>query len=60
MGAVRVTGEVAAPPEVVWRAWRDPHQIRRWWGPSGFSCPRADVDFRVGGTTLVTMLAPPE
>ena len=28
-------------------------------GPSGFSCPRADVDFR-GGTTLVTMLAPPE
>jgi uncharacterized protein YndB with AHSA1/START domain len=26
----------------------------------GFWCPRADVDLRVGGATLVTMQAPPE
>jgi len=24
-------------------------------GPAGFTCPRADVDFRVGGSTLVTL-----
>lgn len=59
-GQVEVVRELDAPPEEAWRAWSDPEQVRRWWGPSGFSCPRADVDFRVGGTTLVTMLAPPE
>ena len=37
-----------------------PEQIRQWWGPDGFTCPRADVDFRVGGSTLVAMAAPPE
>ena len=57
---VVVAREVDAPPDAVWRAWREPDQIRRWWGPAGFTCPRADVDFRVGGTTLVGMQAPPE
>src|SRR3712207_6128898 len=59
-GHLVVTREVDAAPDAVWRAWRDPGQIRRWWGPAGFTCPRADVDFRVGGTTLVAMQAPPE
>jgi uncharacterized protein YndB with AHSA1/START domain len=59
-GSVVVTREIDASPDAVWRAWRDPDLIRQWWGPAGFTCPRADVDFRVGGTTLVTMQAPPE
>ena len=57
---VVVVRELDAPPEAVWRAWREPDQIRTWWGPAGFTCPRADVDFRVGGTTIVAMQAPPE
>ena len=57
---VVVTREIDAPPEAVWRAWREPDRIRQWWGPTGFTCPRADVDFRVGGTTVVAMQAPPE
>ena len=57
---VVVVRELAAPPEVAWSAWSNPQQIRQWWGPAGFECPRADVDFRVGGSTLVTMQAPPE
>jgi uncharacterized protein YndB with AHSA1/START domain len=57
---VVVVRELDAPPEVAWRAWSDPEQVRQWWGPVGFVCPRADVDFRVGGTTLVTMQAPAE
>ncbi|GAA3165579.1 hypothetical protein GCM10010531_17640 [Blastococcus jejuensis] len=59
-GEVAVTRDVDAPPDVAWRAWSDPDRIRQWWGPAGFSCPRADVDFRVGGTTLVAMQAPTE
>jgi uncharacterized protein YndB with AHSA1/START domain len=59
-GEVEVVRELDAPPEEVWLAWSNPQQIRRWWGPNGFTCPRADVDFRVGGTTAVTMQAPEE
>lgn len=59
-GEVVVVRELDAPPEVAWRAWSDRELVRQWWGPTGFSCPRADVDFRVGGTTLVTMQAPAE
>jgi uncharacterized protein YndB with AHSA1/START domain len=57
---VVVVREFDAPPEVAWSAWLDPEQIRQWWGPVGFTCPRAEVDFRVGGSTLVTMQAPDE
>jgi uncharacterized protein YndB with AHSA1/START domain len=57
---VVVVRELDATPEVAWRAWSDPEQIKQWWGPAGFTCTRADVDFRVGGSTLVTMQAPAE
>jgi uncharacterized protein YndB with AHSA1/START domain len=57
---VRVVRELNGPPEQVWRAWSDPDLLRRWWGPDGFTCPRAEVDFRVGGATIVTMKAPEE
>ncbi|MGY1752368.1 SRPBCC family protein [Blastococcus sp. SYSU D01042] len=59
-GRVVVTREVDAPPEAAWRAWSDPEMVRQWWGPSGFTCPRADVDLQVGGHTLVAMQAPAE
>lgn len=38
-----------ASPEKVFRAWTDPQQIMRWWGPSGVETIRAEVDLRVGG-----------
>lgn len=59
-GHVTVVREIDAPPGRVWRAWSDPALIKQWWAPAGFSCRRADVDFRVGGTTLVTMQAAEE
>ncbi|TYP87617.1 SRPBCC family protein [Blastococcus xanthinilyticus] len=59
-GDVVVTREIDAPPAVAWQAWSDSDLIRQWWGPTGFTCPRAEVDFRVGGTTLVAMQAPRE
>lgn len=54
------TREFAAPATEVWRAWRDPEYVTRWWGPYGFTSPSADLDFRVGGTSLVCMRAPAE
>jgi len=56
-----VAGRVLhASPEEAWRAWSDPAEIARWWGPSGFTVPVADVDFREGRSTLLCMRAPVE
>jgi uncharacterized protein YndB with AHSA1/START domain len=57
---VVVSRELDVPPEVAWKAWSEPERVQQWWGPTGFSCPRADIDFRVGGASLVTMQAPAE
>jgi uncharacterized protein YndB with AHSA1/START domain len=47
-----------APRELVWRAWTDPEHVKKWWGPRGFSVPAAQIDFRVGGRSLVAMQSP--
>lgn len=53
-----VTRIFDASVERVWRAWSDPDQVMRWWGPNGFTSPTCRMDFRVGGTTIVHMRAP--
>jgi uncharacterized protein YndB with AHSA1/START domain len=35
-----------------------PEQVRRWWGPTGFTCPLARMEVREGGTSLVAMPSP--
>jgi uncharacterized protein YndB with AHSA1/START domain len=44
-----------APREEVFRAWTDPTELARWWGPGEFSCPQADVDLRPGGSYRLVM-----
>jgi uncharacterized protein YndB with AHSA1/START domain len=46
------------PPAEVWKAWEESAYVKKWWGPEGFTCPIAEVDFREGGRTLVCMTAP--
>jgi uncharacterized protein YndB with AHSA1/START domain len=53
-----VTRVVDAPVAAVWRAWTEPEQVMRWWGPAGFSSPLARMDVREGGTSLVCMRSP--
>jgi uncharacterized protein YndB with AHSA1/START domain len=57
---VIVTRVLDAPVERAWAAWRDPEYVKQWWGPTGFTCPLAEMDFREGGTSLVCMRAPAE
>lgn len=55
-----VTRIFDAPVAAVWQAWTDGAQLMRWWGPTGFTCPLANMDVREGGTSLVSMRAPQE
>ena len=47
-----------APRELVWKAWKDPELMKRWWGPKNFTAPVIKIDFRVGGKYLYCMRSP--
>ena len=49
---ITVTRVLDAPREAVWRAWTEPGQLARWWGPRGWStqASQVTVDLRPGGT----------
>ena len=55
-----VTRVFDAPVEQVWRALTEPEQVKRWWGPAGFTVPVVEMDLREGGSALVSMQAPAE
>jgi uncharacterized protein YndB with AHSA1/START domain len=48
----------SAPRAVVWKAWTDPVEFAKWWGPQGFTNPVSKLDVRVGGELLVHMRGP--
>jgi len=31
-----ITRIFAAPRELVWKAWKEPEHLKRWWGAKGF------------------------
>jgi uncharacterized protein YndB with AHSA1/START domain len=55
---VIITRVFDAPRERVWRAWTEPEQAMRWWGPKGFTAPAGRIDLRVGGAYLLCMRSP--
>lgn len=57
---VMVTCIFDAPVEKVWKAWVEPEMVKKWWGPKGFTVSTAELDFREGGVSLVSMQAPQE
>lgn len=56
--AVRLERRIAASRERVFRAWTDPVQLARWWGPKTFTSAVCEVDARPGGSLLVVMRGP--
>ena len=53
-----VTRLLDAPRELVFMAWSEPEQLKRWWGPNGFTTPHCSVDFRIGGAWHLCMRSP--
>ena len=44
----------------VFRAWTDPEELKKWWGPEGYATPSAEVDLRVGGKYRLGMRKLPD
>ncbi len=47
-----------APRPFVFKAWIDPVQLAKWWGPKGFTNPVCEADVRPGGAIRIHMRAP--
>jgi uncharacterized protein YndB with AHSA1/START domain len=46
------------PREMVWKAWTEPKQMAKWWGPHMYSNPVCEMDVRPGGAILIHMKGP--
>lgn len=44
-----------APLDRVWKAFTDPAEMQKWWGPKGVTIIASKMDFRPGGTYLYGM-----
>jgi uncharacterized protein YndB with AHSA1/START domain len=49
---------IDAPREQVWKAWTDPEEVKKWWGPKHFTAPTIKTDLREGGTYHWAMRSP--
>lgn len=55
-----VTRIIDAPLEKVWKAWTDPNEVMKWWGPEYYTSPSCKIDLREGGSYIFCMRAPKE
>lgn len=55
---LRLSRTFSAPRARVFRAWTEPAQLIKWWGPKGFSVPDYQMDVRPGGAWRTVMRSP--
>ena len=55
---ISITRMIDAPRPLVFKAWTEPGQIDRWWGPKGFVTIDHDMDIRPGGAYRFRMRSP--
>jgi uncharacterized protein YndB with AHSA1/START domain len=53
-----LTRIIDAPREKLYRAWTDPALLVQWFAPLPWTTPRAELDVRPGGASLVVMRGP--
>jgi uncharacterized protein YndB with AHSA1/START domain len=56
---LEIARTLPAAPSLAFGAFTDPDQLRRWWGPEGFTIPSLEFDPRVGASYRIEM-QPPE
>jgi uncharacterized protein YndB with AHSA1/START domain len=55
---IRSTRTFDYPQALIYRAWSEPGNLSRWWGPAGFTNTFNEFDFRVGGKWSFVMHGP--
>ena len=47
-----------APRDLVFKAWSSAEHMKRWFSPTGYTVPEAEIDFRPGGVCAICMRSP--
>ena len=47
--------EINAPREKIFRAWTEPALLKQWFTPRPWTVSVAEMDVRVGGSSLIVM-----
>ena len=55
---LRLQRTVDIAPELVWAAWTQPEHLTKWFTPSPWTTPEAEVDLRPGGIFRTVMCSP--
>lgn len=55
---IHITREFAADLDLVWDAWTKAEILDQWMGPKPWRVQTKEMDFRVGGRWLYTMISP--
>ena len=53
-----LTRIIEASPQALYRCWTEPALVTQWFAPLPYTTPRAEMDVRPGGATLVVMQGP--
>jgi len=53
-----ITRTFDAPRNLVYKAWTDPAQLAKWFGPNQFTIPVCELDVRPGGAILIHIMSP--
>lgn len=49
---------IDAPRASIWSCWTEPQLVTQWFVPKPWSVPRAEMDVRPGGSSLIVMADP--
>lgn len=49
---------VDVPPELVWRAWTEPEQLKQWFTPAPWKTVDCEIDLRPGGIFRTVIRSP--
>ncbi len=52
---VQITRTFDAPIDLIWAMWTEAEHFAGWYGPTGATIPRAEMDVRVGGRRHIAM-----
>jgi uncharacterized protein YndB with AHSA1/START domain len=52
---VRIERTFDAPIDLIWAMWTDAEHFASWYGPTGATIPKADMDVQVGGRRHIAM-----
>jgi uncharacterized protein YndB with AHSA1/START domain len=55
---ITITRVYNAPRDVVFKAWTDPDEIAKWWGPEDFGVSSVRIEAKPGGKCVIVMRGP--